>query len=185
MRLFVAIWPTDDVQRAIGAAAASVRRSGDGIAWVPNENLHVTVKFLGDVDESRIPEIGIALDEACRRVATFDAATGQGGAFPDIGNPRVLFAAIERGGPEVALLAGKVETAMEAIGFKREERPFHGHVTVGRVRDSRRGVDAAARFLAAKLPEHSIPVSSLVLVRSTRTPEDLSYAPLTEHPFVD
>lgn len=99
---------------------------------VAERNLHLTLKFLGDVEDARIPGLIQALAAASERVTTFDLVVERVGSFPERGAPRVLWAGCD-GGAMLTRLHDQVETACERAGFPREERAFHPHVTLGRV----------------------------------------------------
>jgi 2'-5' RNA ligase len=182
-RLFVAVLLPDDVRRGLAAGLSNVKTGSDGVAWVPEENLHVTIQFLGAVDTGRLPEIESCLTEAARGASAFTARTGPPGAFPDLSRPRVLFANMAVGGTELSGLADRVGGFLGPIGLARDERPFHPHVTLGRVTDPRRGGDAAYRFLAAALSWHSFSVSSIALVSSVREKAEPRYTVFREVPL--
>ena len=96
MRLFVAVNPPAEVRRAAYAAAAPLREGGLPIRWVAQDALHVTLKFLGEVDEERAGAIGPALAVAVGAARPFEVMVGGFGAFPDEERPRVVWIGIER-----------------------------------------------------------------------------------------
>ena len=133
MRLFVAVNLPEDERRAAFAAAAPLRSGAAPVTWVAEPNLHVTMKFLGEVEDERAEPIGAALANAVRTVKPFDLTLGGGGAFPDSGHPRVFWIGVEKH-PALELLANDVERAVGAFGFEPELKPFHPHVTIGRAK---------------------------------------------------
>lgn len=104
------------------------------IAWVAPENYHVTLKFLGAVPQVRVASIVDAARLAIAAEAPFRLSLSGLGAFPPSGSPRVLWVGIAPGGLELARLASRIDDALEPMGFAREERVFHPHLTLARVR---------------------------------------------------
>ena len=115
---------------------AAMSGAGFRVAWVPAANLHLTLKFLGTVGEELVEGITGACKRVAMRHAPFEARAGGLGAFPSLQQPSVLWVGVEAS-PALAALQRDVEAAMVALGFDREERPYHPHVTVGRVKESR------------------------------------------------
>ena len=103
-----------------------------GIRWVRKENLHLTVKFLGAVEEAKIASIMSALKQALRAVPAFSMAAAGLGVFPDIRRARVLWVRLH--GDALGSLAAAVEAALESVGFARDKRDFSPHLTIGRWR---------------------------------------------------
>jgi 2'-5' RNA ligase len=107
--------------------------AGFRVAWVPAANLHVTVKFLGSVREEAIEGVIGALHKVAPRHQPLEARAQGLGVFPSLLRPSVLWLGVE--GPSLAPLQHDVEGAMVELGFEKEERAFHPHVTVGRVKE--------------------------------------------------
>jgi 2'-5' RNA ligase len=104
------------------------------VAWVAPGNLHLTLKFLGTVPETRIDAIVAALTQSGLDLRPFEAQIRGLGAFPSGTRPRVIWAGVTDGATEMVELARRVDAALAELGFAREERPFSPHVTLGRVR---------------------------------------------------
>jgi 2'-5' RNA ligase len=167
MRLFVAVVMPDSVRGALAAAVERLRPRAAGVAWVANPNLHVTLKFLGEVDEARLPAVQGALRRAVAGLAPFEVRVRALGAFPTPARPRVLWAGIADAGGRLGALARRVDEALGGAGFPREARPYAGHITLGRVREPR-GDPALAAALAeaAHLDFGAVQVTHVVLMRS-------------------
>ena len=104
------------------------------VSWVPPPNLHVTLKFLGDIDIGLVAPLSSALAEIAQRYTALRVSVGGVSVFPSVDDPAVLFTELIQGHGAVAGLARAVDEACNALGFAREVRGFHGHVTLGRVR---------------------------------------------------
>jgi 2'-5' RNA ligase len=144
VRAFFAV-ELDAAARA--AAAALVRElrarpGGDGVRWVPEENLHVTLRFLGQVERARLPELTAAARAAAAPLAPFELALGAAVAFPSPRRPRVVALALAPEAPLVALAAA-LEAALVAQGVAPEARRFRAHLTLGRSRGPAFALDLA------------------------------------------
>ncbi|MHB0886904.1 MAG: RNA 2',3'-cyclic phosphodiesterase [Bacillota bacterium] len=146
-RLFVAVHLPPDLVSGVTRVQDQLRRSRADVKWVEEENLHLTLKFLGEVPEGRVPSVREALT-AVGEVAPFRVSLRGVGAFPGPGSPKVVWVGLSDGASEFVRLAGAVDRALAARGFARERRPASPHLTIGRVRGPsnlealRRGMDA-------------------------------------------
>jgi 2'-5' RNA ligase len=134
MRLFLAIaLPPEDrsrlaqLQQELAAARADVK-------WVETENLHLTLRFLGEVPAAKMQLIGDVVQPVVAALAAPQLQLGGLGTFPSKGSPRVVWCGFERGDEELRRLVEHLSDALEGIGFALEERRYTAHVTIGRVR---------------------------------------------------
>jgi len=137
IRTFIAIELPGEVRRRLAEIEKELLASGADVKWVPETNFHITLKFLGGVDADRVDALTKAVESATEGVSTFDAAFAGVGAFPNVRRPNVVWVGIVSGGEEMKALAARVDSALEKLGFAREERPFSAHVTIGRSRTGR------------------------------------------------
>lgn len=110
------------------------RADGLKVAWVPPPNMHVTIKFLGQVLEETVAAIPDRLQDALQHHPTIHAEVTGLGVFPSPSKPRVLWVGVRSVEDALAGLAGRVDAALEELGFEPETRPFHAHLTLGRVK---------------------------------------------------
>jgi len=167
MRLFVAVDLPDHAKEQLASLVAELRACRADVRWVSADAMHLTLKFLGNVDAR---ELG-GIDEALQRVAGAARPTRGRlrdiGSFPHMSRPRVLWAGVQTAGSALVDLATDLDEAMNAVGFTRERRPFHPHVTLGRVRGTR-GLNALRRAVQ----EHEgfdageIPIDEVTLFES-------------------
>lgn len=132
IRVFIAVRIDPAVARKISEAQEQLKRELAGVRWVGRENLHLTVKFLGPVEETKEKLITEALEKAVQPFPRFAILARGVGVFPDIRRARVLWVGLE--GEKLASLAAAVEGALESLGFAREKREFRPHLTIGRWR---------------------------------------------------
>lgn len=134
MRLFLAVFPPAEVQRAAFGFIEALRRPGDGVSWVKPENLHYTLRFLGEVGEDGARRAAEAATEAAAKSRGFAAAPGGLGAFPDPRRARVIWIGMSEGGEALVALAHDLDRALAKRGFGAPDKPFSPHLTLGRVR---------------------------------------------------
>src|SRR5439155_24322554 len=146
VRIFLGVFPPPPVQGVLHAAAEPLRRAGAAVSWVKAENLHYTMRFIGEVGEDGARRVAEAADEAAADCRTFEAEAGEFGAFPSPRRARVLWIGLARGGEELVALAGTLARALERRGFGKPDQPFAAHLTLGRVR---RGTAGRSRPPAA------------------------------------
>lgn len=149
-----------------------------GVSWVATPNLHLTIRFLGEVEPDRLEAVATTLAEVATAGPAFHLALQGLGAFPSPTRPRVVWAGVT-GGAEVVELATRVEEALAKLGFAREGRPFSAHVTLGRAREPQRDpVLAAALAMGAQREFGSFRVDEITLMRSDLSPRGARYTPL-------
>lgn len=110
-----------------------------GLKWTSPENLHFTLKFLGEVPLSRLNDLKPALSQAVSLNKTFPLQLGEVGCFPAKGIPRIIWLGVTGGEPQLIKLANSVENACFGYGFPKEERPFSPHLTIARLKGSSSG----------------------------------------------
>lgn len=133
MRTFVAINPTADEIERLCVAAGELRQSDFPIRWLPPENIHLTLKFLGEVPGNRIRDLGDAVARALVEVRAFEIRLDGFGAFPSPRRPSVIWAGVEAN-PQLEEVYHRVEEALAELGHPKETRDFHPHLTLGRAR---------------------------------------------------
>ena len=133
MRLFVAIELSSDLRARLVKMQDAVRAVAANLSFTRPENLHLTLKFLGEVPDAQVPQVSSAL-ASITRVGEFDLKCTGIVCFPERGRVRVVGAAVESIS-SLLELQRRIETAMEATGFPREGRPYHPHITLARARN--------------------------------------------------
>jgi 2'-5' RNA ligase len=184
LRLFVAIAVPDDIKVRLAALQRELReRLGrSAISWTRPENIHLTLRFLGDVQSHRVGELTSALAAAVAPLAPLRLAVCGLGCFPNTLRPRVLWAGINDEARELGVLARRIAKATESFSNQPAEERFAGHLTLARVRRiGRDGSLALDRFIqetAARALE-SWRAESVELVRSELHPAGSRYTTLS------
>ena len=183
MRLFLAVFPPREVQQAVHAALGVARRPGDGVSWVKPDNLHFTLRFLGELGADGARRAGEAAVEAAAASRAFEVVLGAPGAFPNPRRARVIWLGLSRGGDELVRLAADLESALRRRGFDPADKPFAPHLTLGRVRAN--GADWSAALAAASVEPARFTVDRVGLIESTLSPKGSIYRSLVAAPLAD
>ena len=141
LRTFIAIELPDELKKRLEMLQEELKKdSGKAskISWARPETIHLTLKFLGPVENQRLEEISEALKKATRDIEKFTVKTRGIGGFPNLKNPRVVWVGMD-GSEYLKKLYGNIEECMESAGFEREKREFHPHLTLCRVKNPKDG----------------------------------------------
>lgn len=183
VRSFIALELNDEVRGKLTELLHQLHRTGAAVKWVEPENLHLTLKFLGEVPEAQIANIAETLRAIAQTIKPFAFTVRGVGGFPDLRRPRVLWVGVEAV-PPLIQLQRLVEQGMEKLGFAPEGRAFHPHITLGRVKAM-----AGIEKVKAILSQHAdtlfgiVAVSHLTFFRSDLSREGPTYTPLAHLPF--
>jgi 2'-5' RNA ligase len=135
LRLFFAVRIPEALNRGIDELSSSLRGRGDGVKWVSAQNIHVTLKFLGAVDEHLVGRLSDAVRPAIAGLGEIRLSAGDTGMFPDNRRPKVIWVGLSGDIDLLAAAHDALEGACESLGFPREGRKFSPHLTIGRVRE--------------------------------------------------
>lgn len=136
MRAFVAVNLPPVERSRLYAALEPLRAKALPVRWTPPESLHLTLKFLGRIEDERVATLQGALARIARVAEPFELEVGGLGAFPRLGRPRVWWVGIAPE-PRLTALQRALDAGLVELGFAREDRPFSPHVTIGRAREDR------------------------------------------------
>ena len=189
-RLFVALEPTEAVRRRISAAVAALRRAGgraaSDVRWLPPENVHLTLQFLGAVPHARVAGVTAAV-AACAAAAAgpLSLEVRGAGGFPNARRARVVWLGLAGDVAALAALVQDLGRRLAPLGFAPEERAFSPHLTVGRAREAR-GSPGLAGALAEVAQEDGIAwrAGELVLFESHLSPKGPRYEALARAPLL-
>jgi len=182
MRLFVAVELSGDCIHVATEIAARLRRDVDPTiraTWVAPANMHLTVRFIGHVDEARAPAILEALAPPLD-IAPFDVELGGCGMFPPSGPPRVIWIGLAQGLPSLAAMHHEFDRRLLPFGFEPENRPFSAHLTLARIKDAPKGAGAALREALRRIPPPGVRshITSATVFQSHLSPKGPRYESL-------
>jgi len=189
MRLFVAVDLPEEIKEKVGQVlkdlASVLSPEKADIKWVKPEQIHFTLKFLGECPEERIPEITQTLDAAVKDIKPFTLRLGGLGVFPDKGPSRVIWLGLQEGKEAMSNLALRTELALEPLGFASEDRPFSAHLTLGRVKSTKHPDKIRSLLDAAVKKSLGVfSVGEVVLYRSILSPTGPTYSILHVTPLM-
>lgn len=137
LRTFIAVDVNKAVRNRLVKLQQTLARSGVEVKWVEPENLHVTLLFLGEVEDRQVPTVCTLMAQETARHSAFLMAVEKVGCFPNPRQPRILWAGVGHGTQELCAVHDAVEVPLQDLGFRREERRYTPHITLGRVKSDR------------------------------------------------
>lgn len=184
IRTFVAIELPAAVRASLEKLSQELRRTGAAVSWVKPGSIHLTLKFLGSIPEEQVQAITAALGEVVRQTPPFRLQPAECGAFPDVKRMRVVWVGVR--GEESILqdVQRRLEKALSRLGFPAENRPFKGHLTLGRVKGVQGLRTLQEAVMANRLFQaEAFDVAELVLYKSDLRPEGAVHTPLFRAKF--
>lgn len=177
IRTFVCIDVPAPIRARIEALQRALRRNDVPISWVKPANIHLTIKFLGDVAASRIDAVRQAVERACQGIPPFEITVAGVGCFPSAKNPRVLWVGLNPLPDELRRLHSNIEAALEREGFVREAKRFSPHLTMARVRDPFKARTTVEELMVTGFAAETFPASAVIVMRSDLNPSGSIYTP--------
>jgi 2'-5' RNA ligase len=182
VRAFIAVDLPADAKGSLASTIELLQATlpGHEFGWVRSEAIHLTLKFLGNVDESRVPTISEAVSAAVEDIAPFDLRLDGTGTFPPRRRPSVVWAGLNGDLEALLALQAPIESAMASLGFASERRDFRPHLTLARIRS--RLSDIKVRALGNALGtimhgvEEAFTVDEVRLIRSELLPDGARYS---------
>ena len=179
MRLFIAVNIKAETKNKIAGIQSALKKgpASADVKWIETENLHLTLKFLGEVEGDKQENlVSEKLRQAIIGIKKFEIDFEKIGVYPNETAPRVLWLGVGKGKEELASLANRIENSLSAIGFEKEKRPFSAHLTLGRFKSSQKGREKISGIIG-KMPSEKISdiVEAVYLMKSTLTPRGPIY----------
>ena len=184
IRCFLAIDLPDSLRPQLALVQGELKRSQADVRWVAVGNIHLTLKFFGNLPDAEVDPIAQAAREVAAKQEPFQLQVTAAGAFPSVKAPRVIWLGLGGDLIPLAQMYNKMEKAFAALGHLPEGRPFNPHLTLGRVK-SPANRHRLAKLLEALPPLNWPPfqVNELILFKSTLTPQGSIYTPLQVVPL--
>lgn len=184
MRAFIAIEFPKEIKDFLSGLQEQLKKSGADVKWVEPENIHLTLKFLGEIDEKKIEKIIQILEDIARNKDSFFIRLSTLGAFPKVNFPRIIWAGIDKGEQETKQIAKILEEKIEKIGIPKENRAFSSHITLGRTRSTlnRQNLVESLNNLVHNFGGENLEflVTKITLFKSTLIPKGPIYEALKE-----
>ena len=185
-RIFIAIDPPDEWKSSLKSLQSDLKRSFTHarIKWIDPLQIHITLRFLGYIAPEDIPTLQTAVEQACLSTSPFILKSGQLGCFPRPSAPRVLWLGILDVQNALAPLEKRIASSTATIGQKPEDRPFHPHLTIGRITEMRSG---ERKVLADVLEHHHEKIQTpwnvkeVLIMESKLNPQGARYEQVSRH----
>ncbi|MCA9744420.1 RNA 2',3'-cyclic phosphodiesterase [candidate division KSB1 bacterium] len=177
VRAFICFEIDQHVSAALGRLIDEGRALGERISWSKPEKIHLTLKFLGDIENAQVEQVSQIVRQLAEKQREFKLTIDKLGAFPNFQRPRVFWVGTTDVPAELNTLVTELEDALAQIGFARERRAFAPHLTLGRAKSDR--CAQTAGFLKTKqLESRKVHCAELVLMKSDLQPSGAVYTPL-------
>jgi 2'-5' RNA ligase len=181
MRTFIAIELPQEIRDYLKKIQENLKESGADVKWVAPQNIHLTLKFLGELDQQKLKEISHILEDVAKEKKSFSLELAGVGAFPDTNYPRVIWVGLAAGNEETKEIAELLEEKIACLGIAKEDRPFSAHLTLGRIRSGLNRIKLVQALNAWTQSETSqFRAQKITLFKSTLTPKGPVYEILTE-----
>ncbi|MEK6223612.1 MAG: RNA 2',3'-cyclic phosphodiesterase [Thermodesulfobacteriales bacterium] len=169
--MFIAALIPQDIRTKLTNYINTLKHNIDGVKWEESDKLHVTLKFLGDVDESKVDEISNMLDKLVHSYSPFKLELSDFGGFPDLKYPRVLYVGLS-GNSELSKFHSELDQYLSKIGFEKESRKFIPHITLGRVK-KKINIEDRPHII-----QSSFQINQIGLIKSELRPSGSVYTPV-------
>ncbi|MBU1091078.1 MAG: RNA 2',3'-cyclic phosphodiesterase [Candidatus Omnitrophica bacterium] len=184
MRTFIAIELPKEIKDELTKLQDQLKLSNADVKWVAPENIHLTIKFLGEINEEKLCRISEVIENCAKDKSPYLIRINSLGVFPNMNSPRVIWVGLDKGNQETEELAKSIEENLEKLGIPKEKRPFSSHITIARVRSmkNREQLIEALKKLENVFVGNNLEwnVKKVILFKSTLTPKGPTYEALKE-----
>lgn len=180
IRSFIALSLPQEIKNYLTAIIQEFKKIAADVKWVKPENLHLTLKFLGEQEEKRIKKIKEILEVVAGQRKSYALELGGIGGFPKLEYPRVIWIGLSKGTQETLNLVQELEKEISKLGIPQEKKPFATHITLGRVRSAlnREKLVACLKDFAIAKEKLNFSAQEIVLYKSTLTAQGPIYEPI-------
>jgi 2'-5' RNA ligase len=183
MRLFFAVKMPAALKEQLAEFVGRLSGFPGRVKWVETQNMHLTLKFLGEVSSDRLPELRSAAENAAGEHASCEILVSDCGAFPNMKSPRVFWIGVNDAEKRLQSLQKSLDYNLGQLGFERERKRYSPHLTVGRVKDQGGLGRLKEAFAAAEFPPVEVEVADFFLIESKLTPAGPIYTDLMRFPL--
>ena len=177
IRTFVCIEIPERVRERIAELQRGLRRADAQVSWTRPSNIHLTLKFLGDLTPTRVERVARAVERAANSIAPFEVEVGCAGCFPSPRSPRVLWVGLTELPDSLKQLHARIEDELYGEGIPRESKRFSPHLTIGRVRTPKNAGRLAEELMAAGFVPEKFLAREVIVMRSELNPAGSLYTP--------
>ena len=184
-RMFCAVELPEEVRRQLEEHILKLRKAVPDAAasWSRVENIHLTLKFFGNVALDQIPAISAAAARTVAEFSPFPIGIGNTGVFPRPSRAQVLWIGVSDPSGKLSALQERLENECAAEGFPKEDRAYRPHLTIARIRRPEGARRLADAHLEIQFPTTNVELNELILFRSELSPKGSKYTPISTHPI--
>ena len=176
IRAFIAIETPESTRKDISVLQTELRKSKADVRWEPEEKFHATIKFLGDVDENQLATVISMIEAVAAQHEGCMVVFEKLGCFPNARNPRVVWVGCSNPDGKLEALKTILDKELHSFGFEIETRPFHPHITLGRVKSPQGNRNLISILENLTFEPHACAVKELVVMRSVLKPSGSEYS---------
>lgn len=180
MRTFIAIELIRKTKDALARLQEELKTTGADVNWVKPENIHLTLKFLSEVDEQKIPKISETLERICANIPSFAITLSETGVFPNLKFPRIIWINIKEGKKNTRKLINQIEDSFISLKFAKEKREPCAHITIGRVRSGKNKEALTAKLALIKVPPITQKIEAITIFKSALSSKGPTYEKLKQ-----
>lgn len=183
-RAFIAVELNPSFQKTLTETQNALKKAGASVSWVKPENMHLTLKFLGEIKPKKLKEVLETFPPLASGIKPFKIQLSELGVFPDVHHPKIIWAGVTEKTGELLKLVEHIEIEMAKLGFRKETRDFTAHLTIGRIKTNK-NIEELGKLIAGFqfLEEVRGAVDRIALFKSTLTPQGPVYEQLAVSPF--
>lgn len=178
MRTFIAVELPEDIKRKIEEVQNPLKKTDTYVSWVKPKNVHLTLKFLGEVEENRIEDVFYGTEKALKGAKSFTLSLKDMGGFPNLQRPKVIWVGVDKGEKELAVMQKDIEEELLRVGYPKEGRAFSPHLTIGRVKSARNIEKLVALIEKTTFQTQEVKIDEAVVMKSQLHPQGAIYTPL-------
>ena len=178
IRTFIAFDTPEEIKKEMSFLQARLKDSHADVKWELESKFHVTIKFLGNVDESKLPKVISKCQSIIEKTTCFEVDYENLGCFPNIKHPRVIWIGCKNENGELFTLKQSLDNVLLPLGFDIEERGFHPHITLGRVRTSKGLQNLIPMLENLTFERRKASINEILIMKSILKPEGSIYSVL-------
>ena len=183
VRSFLAIPLEDIFHKELDRILELLRGEVPGVRWVKPEQVHLTLHFFGSIPTSAIERINLSMQKVASSFDPLELSMDRFGGFPDLKNPNILWLGVHEGTGRLFLLQSAIQEEIRTLGFEIETRPFHPHVTIGRIKGKVENLGPPCEKILFEFPTVEKTADHFVLYQSHCLPEGVRYDVLKTYPL--
>lgn len=176
-RTFIAIKISPELENELRNFIEKLKKVQGNVKWVNAESVHLTLKFMGNLPIAKVEKVTNAVKRGSGDFSKFKLKTGEKGAFPSLKRPRVFWLGLmENDNQKLIPLQKEIDNQLSDLGFEKESRKFHPHLTVGRVRSPKNIDEVTQKFMEYPFPEIEFTIDQIFVMKSNLTPKGAIYS---------